>query len=116
MVLPEVDLANMIDPKVLLGRGQYPWTFLAFPQRCVDQNGLPADPEAQEYIAVVQSLGVKVGIWLDTPTEGTAYAFVGPDDIQKLKEGLDELEMSGRFSKGYAERLCNRLFDMEDRS
>ena len=61
MVPAEVDLASLIDPKVLLGRGEFPWAFLAFPQSCVDQQGLPADAEAQEYIAAVQSLGVQVG-------------------------------------------------------
>ncbi len=110
MASAELHLVSLLDPKTLLGRGEFPWTFLAFPQSCVDQKGLPADREAHEYIAAVQSLGVQVGIWLDTPTKGTAYAFVGPWDIRRLKEGLDALEKSGRFPKGYAEQLCNRLF------
>ena len=97
MASTEVDLANLLDPKTLLGRGEFPWTILAFPQSCVDQRGLPADPEAQDYIAAVQSLGVQVGIWLDTPTKDTAYAFVGPWDRRKLQKGRDSLEKSGRF-------------------
>lgn len=113
MAQTEVDLSSLIDAKVLLDRGEFPWTFLAFPQSCVDQKGLPADPEAQEYIAAVQSLGVKVGMWLDAPTKDTAYAFVGPEDIPKLRDGLDALQKSGRFPKGYAERLCNRLFGVD---
>ena len=116
MASTEVDLANLLDLKTLLGRGEFPWTILAFPQSCVDQRGLPADPEAQDYIAAVQSLGVQVGIWLDTPTKDTAYAFVGPWDRRKLQKGLDALEKSGRFPTGYAERLSNRLFCVPDQA
>lgn len=105
---PHIDVASLIDAKVLLARDEFPYTFLAFPPNCVGQDGLPTDPEAQEYLAVVQSLGVKVGIWVATPTTDS-YAFVGPSDIDTLHTGLDALEKSGRFPKGYAERLSNRL-------
>ena len=103
-----IDAASLIDAKALLARGEFPYTFLAFPPNSVGQDGLPTDAEAQEYIAVIQSLGVKVGIWADTPTTDS-YAFVGPSDIDRLHTGLDTLEKSGRFPKGYAERLSNRL-------
>lgn len=105
---PHIDVASLIDAKVLLARGEFPYTFLAFPPNCVGQDGLPTDREAREYIAVVQFLGVKVGIWVDAPTIDS-YAFVGPSDVDKLHIGLDSLEESGRFPKGYAERLSNRL-------
>jgi hypothetical protein len=110
-----IDVASLVDANMLLATGEFPYTFLAFPPSCVDQDGLPTDAAAREYIAVVQSLGVKVGIWVNTPTSD-AYAFVGPEDIDKLQKVLDTLEKSGRFPKGYAERLCTRLLGVADSS
>ena len=40
---PHVDLARLLDAKVLLARGEFPYTFLAFPRDCVGQDGLPTD-------------------------------------------------------------------------
>ena len=111
-----IDLEGLIDPQELLDGGGQPWTILAFPRDNVDQNGVPADPEAQEYIAVVQSLGVSVGIWIDTPVEGVAYAFVGPGDIGVLNDALNALRDSGRYSEDYANQLTNRLLGTVDPS
>jgi hypothetical protein len=95
---------------VLLDRGVCPWTFLAFPRELVNAQGKPAESDVQAYIASVQSQGVPVVIWVDTPTENTAYAFVDPDHKSALQAALDVLQQSGRYPEGYAEDLVNRLF------
>ena len=109
MTTGPIHVAHLIDPKELLDSGNQPFTFLAFPRDSVDQNGIPADQEAQEYIAAVQSQGVPVGIWIDTPVKGIAYAFVGPGRIRALDEALNSLWVSGRYPEGYADQLTNRL-------
>ena len=109
-----IDLARLIDPQALLDSGGQPWTFLAFPRNAVDGDGVPRDLEAQQFIAAVQSEGVPIGIWIHTPVEGTAYAFVGPDHIQALNEALDSLRDSGRYLEGYANRLTDRLLGLDE--
>ncbi|MDM4013799.1 hypothetical protein [Roseiconus lacunae] len=74
----EINHSELVDPQSLLDRGECPYTFLAFPASAVDENGLPTDLEARQYIARVQSEGVPIGIWLDTPIEDTGYAFRPP--------------------------------------
>ena len=111
-----IDLARLVDPTQLIANGEQPWTFLAFPRIIVDRDGVPADVEARAYIAAVQSQGVPVGIWVDTPVEGVAYAFVGPAHIRMLCDAIDLLQKSGRYSEHYAEQLTNRLLGVQDHS
>lgn len=108
--MTSIDLDRLVDPKSLNG-GHY--TFLAFPRDAVGADGVPVDPEAQEYIAAIQSAGIPVGIWMDTPTQD-AYAFVGPGHIELLRQTLETLRASGRYPQGYAERLSNRLLGVDE--
>ena len=105
----QIDHSELVDPQSLLDRGECPYTFLAFPASAVDENGLPTDLEARHYIARVQSEGVPVGIWLDTPVKSTGYAFVGPDNIEKLHDVLQAFEKLGVYSSAFASDLSERL-------
>ena len=105
----EIDHSKLVDPQSLLDRGEYPYTFLAFPASAVDENGLPTDLEARQYIARVQSEGVPIGIWLDTPVENTGYAFVGPEHIEELRDALQAFEKTGVYSSAFASDLSERL-------
>jgi hypothetical protein len=105
-----IDLDQLIDPQPLRERGECPYTFLAFPVSGVNEHGVPKDKQAQEYIAAVQAEGVPVGIWLATPVDGTAYAFVGPADIHSLHRAVEALVESQRFSEHFAAELSERLF------
>ena len=100
-----IDLDRLVDPKSLNAGHD---TFLAFPRDSVGDEGLPEDLTAQEYIAAIQSAGIPVGIWIDTPTKD-ATAFVGPDHIDRAAPTLRRFRKSGRFPQGYDERLTNRL-------
>lgn len=104
-----IAIDRLVDPRILLDRGECPWTFLAFPTTCVDQTGLPTDEDARRYLAAVQSTGLRIGIWLDPPTEGTVYAFVAPADIRRLCDVVEQLE-SEVFGRDFATTLCERLF------
>lgn len=53
-----------------------PFTFLAFPTQFIGKHGIPTDRDAEAYIAAVQGEGVKVGIWTQSPVDGTAYVAV----------------------------------------
>jgi hypothetical protein len=100
------------DAQELLARGEHPWTFLAFPPNIVNEDGVPADAEAQEYIGAVQSEGVPVGVWVNTPTTD-AYAFVGPAHVHALHDVLKLFRESGRFPGDYAKKLSDRLLGNE---
>jgi hypothetical protein len=103
-----IRLEELIDAQALLARGEHPWSFLAFPPSLANEDGVPADAEAQEYIGAVQSEGVPVGVWVNTPTTD-AYAFVGPTHIHALHDVLKSFRESGRFPEDYAKKLSDRL-------
>ena len=86
-----IDLDALIDLDSLYTSGACHWTFLAFPTSSVNEHGIPADPDAQRYIAAVQSAGVPVGIWRDTPVDGTAYAAVTHETIPQLHNAIEKL-------------------------
>lgn len=106
-----INLDQLFDPHRVLERGECPFSFLAFPTSSMNEDGVPVDIAAQEYIAAIQAEGVPVGIWLKTPVEGTGYAVVRQADIQSLREAIEVLEKSKRFTKHFAADLSERLFD-----
>ena len=72
---------------------------------------------ASDFSVSALALGsVTDGICTDTYTEGAAYAFVGPHHISALNEALDELQATGRYPDGYAERFAKRLLGVVDPS
>ncbi|MEM8734971.1 MAG: hypothetical protein AAGG44_12145 [Planctomycetota bacterium] len=102
-----IDIDALVDLDSLIDHGVCHWTFLAFPRSSVTEDGLPSDSEAQRYIGAVQSAGVPVGIWLNAPTDDTAYAAVTRDHITQLHEAIAGLP---QFSDSYAAELSERLF------
>ena len=75
----EIDYSELVDPQSLLDRGECPYTFLAFPASAVDENGIPSDLDARQYIAHVQSEGLPVGhLAQHTESNASGDAFVGP--------------------------------------
>jgi hypothetical protein len=102
-----IDLDALIDLDSLDTSVACHWTFLAFPNSSVNEHGVPADADAQRYIAAVQSAGVPVGIWRDTPVDGTAYAAVTHETIPQLHNAIEKLS---QFSDSFAADLSERLF------
>ena len=102
-----IDLDALIDLDSLYTSGARHWTFLAFPTSSVNEHGVPADPDAQRYIAAVQSAGIPVGIWRDTPADGTAYAAVTHETIPQLHNAIEKLT---QFPDSFAADLSERLF------
>ena len=102
-----IDLDTLIDFDPLYTDGGWPYTFFAFPISTLTEHGVPANREAQRYIAAVQSAGVPVGIWRNTPVDGTAYAGVTHDLIPLLHRAIECLT---QFPDSFAADLCERLF------
>ena len=73
----------------------------------LNEYRIPSDPEAQEYIAAVQAAGVPIGIWLNSPIDGTGYAAVTQENILQLRNAIAGLT---QFSDSYAATLCEKLF------
>ena len=106
----EIELTILIDLDSDYVNGGSPWTFFAWPSSAADKNGLPVDQEARQYLAAVQRTGVPIGIWRNSPAEGTNYAGVVRESIQHLNQALAELT---QFGDSYASDLCERLFEVE---
>jgi hypothetical protein len=102
-----IDLDALIDLDPLYTSGGCPYTFFAFPSSTLTEHGIPADPDAQRYIAAVQSSGIPVGIWSDTPVDGTAYVGVTHEMIPLLHRAIEGLT---KFHDSFAADLCERLF------
>ncbi len=102
-----IHLDALIDLDSLAASGACHWTFLAFPTSTVNEHGVPSDRDAQRYIAAVQSAGVPVGIWCNSPVDGTAYAAVTHDMIPQL---LRAIEGMPQFRESFAADLSERLF------
>ena len=102
-----IDIDLLVDLDSLADRGASHWTFLAFPASSMTDHGVPADFDAQQYIAAVQSAGVPVGIWCNSPVDGTAYAAVSYDAIPKLHAAIKTLT---QFTDSFAADLSERLF------
>ena len=73
----------------------------------MNEHGVPSDPDAQRYIAAVQSAGVPVGIWCNSPVDGTAYAAVTHEMIPQLHRAIEGLS---QFHESFAADLSERLF------
>lgn len=102
-----IDLDALVDLDSLTVDSVCHWTFFAFPLSTVDEHGLPSDPEAQQYIAAVQSTGVPIGIWLNGVADDSGYAAVTHENISWVKDAIAGLT---QFSNSYASDLCEKLF------
>lgn len=102
-----VNLDALVDLDALAADAVCHWTFFAFPLSTLNEYGLPSDPDAQRYIAAVQSTGVPIGIWLNSPVDNTGYAAVTHENISKLNDAIAGLT---QFPKSYAADLCEKLF------
>jgi hypothetical protein len=106
-----IDIDALVDLDSLASDGTCHWTFLAFPLDTIEEHGVPADSEAQSYIAAIQSTGVSIGIWCNSPTDGVAYAAVERDTIPRLHTAIENLT---QFSETFATDLSDRLFQEYD--
>lgn len=102
-----IDLDALIDLDSIAAEGACHWTFFAFPISTLDEHGLPSDADAQRYIAAVQSTGVPIGIWLNSPVGDTGFAAVTHENISQVNEAIAGL---AQFPDSYAADLCEKLF------
>jgi len=105
-----IALEALVDFDTRFGDFPCPFTFLAFPVEHVGEHGVPTNHDAEAYIAAVQSEHVPVGIWTQSPVEGTAYAAVDQEQIPRLHEAIERLIERGDFTADFAAELCDRLF------
>ncbi len=103
-----IDLHALVDLDSLHANGAMHWTFFAFPACTVNEHGVPPDADAQRYIAAVQSAGVPVGIWLNSPIDGTGFAAVTGENISLVQDTLARLKQ--QFPIDCVTQLIDRLF------
>jgi hypothetical protein len=102
-----INLESLVDLDSLAAAGASHYTFFAFPRSTQNEHGLPSDADAQRYIAAVQSTGVPIGIWYNSPADDTVYAAVTHDNISQLHDAIARLT---DFPDSYAADLCEKLF------
>jgi len=90
--------------------GSCPWTFFAYPTSMADEQGLPPDKDACDFLARIQERGIDVAIWVSGIAEDTTYFACRKDDIQRLNRVIQELEDSGGIGSGFCNETTERLF------
>ena len=95
--------------------GICPWTFFAYPTSLADEQGLPPDNEACDFLGCLQERGIDVAIWVNGIAEDTTYFACRKEDIQKLNDAIQELEDCGAIEKGFCNERSERLFAASER-
>ena len=90
--------------------GFCPWTFFAYPTSMADEQALPPDNDACEFLARLQEYGIDVAIWVNAIAPDTTYFACRKEDIQRLHDAIQELEVSGAIAKGFCNERTERLF------
>ena len=110
-----VNLKSLFDAKAYWHSGQCPWTIFAYPTCLADENGLPADAEAQRFLAEIQRRGIQVGIWVNGIAEDTSYFAVPKEDIQRVHFAIQELEEAGVFEPNFCGKRSDHLLSLRNR-
>ena len=75
-----------------------------------DEQGLPPDSEACDFLARIQECGIDVAIWVNGIAEDTTYFACRKEDIRRLNDVIQELEDSGEIRRGFCNEATERLF------
>jgi len=90
--------------------GFCPWTFFAYPTSLAVERGLPPDTEACELLALIQNRKIDVAIWKNAIADDTTYFACRQEDIQRLRDAIQELEDSGLIENDFCSKRSERLF------
>jgi hypothetical protein len=107
---------KIFDADAYWRAGNFPWTFFAFPRVFADDPGLPPDNDAKRLLVALQSRGIPVGTWVNTPAEDTAYFACPKEAIESLNDALSALEEQGEFEKGFCTKRTEYLFSLVGKS
>ena len=80
-----------------------------------DEQGLPPDDDACDFLACLQERGIDVAIWVNGIAEDTTYFACRKEDIDRLNDVIQELEDSGEIEKGFCNRRTERLFSASEK-
>ena len=98
---------QVFDPDHDYEAGVCPWTFFAFPASLARKDGLPLDDRVVQRIQELQQRGIHVGLWRNSPVQGTHYLACPVEQKDLLDLVLNELERLGldglKFLQGHCE-------------
>ena len=112
MIPASVNIGSLLDVDAYWREGGQPWTFFAYPTSLADSNGFPSDKDAIHLLAELQARGVRVGVWKNSPVEGTCYFACVREEREKLHLALENLESEGRFGREFLAKRCEELFSL----
>lgn len=102
----------LFDAEEYVRSGCCPWTFFAYPTSLALERGLPPDSEACVLLAHLQERGIDVAVWESRITVDTTYFACRRDDIERLNDVLQELEVGGIIEQDFCSKRSDRLFAM----
>ncbi len=90
--------------------GFVPWTFFAYPTSLAVEHGLPPDDDVCKLLAEIQRRGIDASIWVNGIADDTTYFACRKDDIERLRDALEELEDLGEIEMDFLRMRSDRLF------
>jgi hypothetical protein len=99
-----------------LCQGKMPWTIFAYPCSLADAQQLPRDDEAKRFLAELQSLGLRVGVWAHPNIKDTIFFACPYEDRLVVHSAIEELERQGRFPPNFPARRTDHLFSLAARN
>ncbi len=92
--------------------GNSPWTFFAYPTSLAGEHGLPPDDEAVWLLGELQERGIPVGIWVSEIVENTTFYACPREDIQRVRDAVDERVKDGTLEIDFCARRSECLFSL----
>ena len=105
-----VKLDLLFDADQYQRSGGCPWTFFAYPTSLAVEHGLPPDDEACRFLGEIQVRGIDVAIWVNGIADNTTYFACRGDDIQRLRDVVNELETAEWFGEKFSTKRSEKLF------
>jgi hypothetical protein len=103
---------DFFDPEAYWQSGNVPWSFFAFPTCMADEDGLPPDDDARAFLAMLQSAGIHVGVWANTPSQNGLSLFVCPkDDIELFHRVTEHLQFAGASATAFCIQRSQDLIE-----
>jgi hypothetical protein len=105
----------MFDADEYYQSGNCPWAFFAYPTNLAVKHNLPPDADVRRWLGDIQARGIDVAIWVNRIADNTTYFACRKEDIQRLKDVLEEFETNGAYGEKFYSKRSEELFALSKR-
>lgn len=110
MVDAPVNVDDLFDADAYWRSGKCPYTIFAYPASLADAQRLPLDEVARHFLAKLQGLEIRVGIWAIPDVANTIYFACPYEDRERIHAAIKELERQSPFGPGFCATRSEYLF------